>query len=126
MKRGWGVGRVKEGRDSRDGTAIITDLLEEISTTQTGCLHHIEMIDSRGEGEQRGLCRDGAGWVLGGGLLWWRVGGGAQQLAPHLAAPSLHIHCHTSSTLPSGLGWHTAGVEFGDRGQIKGLINTPV
>lgn len=49
------AGGEKEGRDSRDGTAIITDLLEEISTTQTGCPHHIEMIDSGGEGEQ-GVC----------------------------------------------------------------------
>lgn len=57
-----------------------------------------------------------------------RVGGGARQLAPHLAAHPhrTHIHSHTSSTLPSGLGWHSASVEFGDGGQIKGLINTPV
>lgn len=41
-----------EGGDSGDGTAIITDLLEEISTTQTGCSHHIEMIDNGGEGER--------------------------------------------------------------------------
>lgn len=42
--------REREGGDSRDGTAIITDLLEEISTTQTGCPHHIEMIDGGGGG----------------------------------------------------------------------------
>lgn len=59
-------------------------------------------------------------------------GGGARQLAPHLVAPPTppshytYTDTHTSSTLPSGLGWHGAGVEFGDGGQIKGLINTPV
>lgn len=61
------------------------------------------------------------------------AGGGARQLAPHLVAPPhtppshyTYTDTHTSSTLPSGLGWHGAGVEFGDGGQIKGLINTPV
>lgn len=50
-RRGGERGReVKGGGGSRDGTAIITDLLEEISTTQTGCPHHIEMIDNGGEG----------------------------------------------------------------------------
>lgn len=65
-----------EGGDSRDGTAIITDLLEEISTTQTGCSHHIEMIDNgegeRGRASERGSRGEGARvGALGGG----RVGG---------------------------------------------------
>lgn len=117
----------ERGRDSRDGTAIITDLLEEISTTQTGCPHHIEMIDSRGEGERgvclRGACGEGLG--EGGEASQRRAGGGARQLAPHLEVP-LTTYSHTSSTLPSGLGWHGAGVEFSGGGQIKCLINTPV
>lgn len=66
-----GGGEKREGRDSRDGTAIITDLLEEISTTQTGCPHHIEMIDSGGEGEQ-GVCVE-RGLVV---VVVGRLGGG--------------------------------------------------
>ncbi len=112
--------------DSRDGTAIITDLLEEISTTQTGCPHHIEMIDSGGEGEQ-GVCVERS-WV-GGGVSeeggWRRSAAGVSSSSPPQHTHT-HTHSNTSSTLPSGLGWHSVGVEFGNRGQIKGLINTPV
>lgn len=89
-------GGEREGRDSRDGTAIITDLLEEISTTQTGCPHHIEMIDSGGEGEQ-GVCVWGVhverGWVGGvseeGG--WRRSAAGASSSSP----PPYHSLTHT-------------------------------
>lgn len=55
------------------------------------------------------------------------AGGGARQLAPHLVAPPTppshytYTDTHTSSTLPSGLGWHGAGVEFGDGGQNQGF-----
>lgn len=85
------------------------------------------MIDSRGEGE-RGVCVSGAcgGWLGGGGeASQRRAGGGTRQLAPHLAVP-LTTYSHTSSTLPSGLSWQGAGVEFSGGGQIKSLINTPV
>lgn len=66
------------------------------------------------------------GWVgVGRGVSeeggWRRSAAGASS-----SSPSHRTHSHTSSTLPSGLGWHGAGVEFGDGGQIKGLINTPV
>lgn len=96
---GWGGGG---GGDSRDGTAIITDLLEEISTTQTGCPHHIEMIDSGGECEWGMcvcVCVCGDGLHEGGereGVVGnrRRAGGGARQLAPHLAAPFLAAHTH--------------------------------
>lgn len=89
VKAGWGGGG---GRDSRDSTAIITDLLEEISTTQTGCLHHIELIDSRGEGEW-GVCVKGVRTEMGCvGVSRRRVGGGARQLAPHLAAHPCRTH----------------------------------
>lgn len=89
-------GGEREGKDSRDGTAIITDLLEEISTTQTGCPHHIEMIDSGGEGEQ-GVCVWGVhverGWVGGvseeGG--WRRSAAGASSSSP----PPYHSLTHT-------------------------------
>lgn len=69
------------------------------------------------------------GWVGGvseeGG--WRRSAAGASSSSPPPTTHShTHTHSHTSSTLPSGLGWHCAGVEFGDGGQIKGLINTPV
>ena len=70
------------------------------------------------------------GWVGGvseeGG--WRRSAAGASSSSAPTPPPPRHshTHSHTSSTLPSGLGWHCAGVEFGDGGQIKGLINTPV
>lgn len=58
---------------------------------------------------------------------WRRSAAGASSSGPP-TPPSHYTYTdtHTSSTLPSGLGWHGAGVEFGDGGQIKGLINTPV
>lgn len=93
-------GGERRGRDSRDGTAIITDLLEEISTTQTGCPHHIEMIDSGGEGEW-GVCArvcvcEGCMCVCGvsedGG--WRRSAAGASSSGPPHTPFSLHIHRH--------------------------------
>lgn len=54
--------------------------------------------------------------------------GGWRRSAAGASSPLTHTHTtHTYlSMLPSGLGWHGAGVEFGDGGQIKSLINTPV
>lgn len=88
-------GEVEEGGgDSRDGTAIITDLLEEISTTQTGCSHHIEMIDNGGEGE-RG-CARGEGFAP-------EEGGWAEALGSwRLISPC--ANSHSSSTQPCGPG----------------------
>lgn len=101
---GWG--------GSRDSTAIITDLLEEISTTQTGCPHHIEMIDSAG------VCV--CVLVRGG----WHLAGGRVE-APGscclIYSPPHHptISTNTSSALHSGLCWHGAGGELCGGGQTE-------
>lgn len=96
MRGGRGRGG---GGDSRDGTAIITDLLEEISTTQTGCSHHIEMIDNGGEGERGGAGeREGRAWRgvrAGGGREGGRVGGWRRS-----AAGASSRHAQTRIPLP--------------------------